>query len=181
MFASLSTRARRALAISALSGAGLVVAAACSSGTPSSTSATGPVPTATQTGSHSATSIAVGRSSLGTIVVDNAGRTLYRFDKDTPGSGSSACTGACAAAWPPDLVQGAPTAGPGVTGTLGVVTRADGTHQLTLDGHPLYRYVGDQGRGDTTGDGFGGIWHVVHTATSTSAAGASTGSGSSAW
>jgi predicted lipoprotein with Yx(FWY)xxD motif len=180
MFASLSTRARRALAVGALSGAGLFVAAACSSGGASSNSTTG-ASTAAQVQAHPATSIAVGRSSLGTIVVDNAGRTLYRFDKDTAGSGSSACNGACAAAWPPDLVQGTPSAGPGVAGTLGVVTRSDGTHQLSLDGHPLYRYVGDQGPGDTTGDGFGGIWHAVHTATSTSAAMSSTGSGSSGW
>ena len=179
MFACLSTRARQALAVGVLSGAGLLAAAACSSGTASSTSAAGHS-TAAQVQSHPATSVAVGRSSLGTIVVDNAGRTLYRFDKDTPGSGSSACNGACAAAWPPDLVQGAPVAGPGVIGSLGVVTRADGTHQLTLDGHPLYRYVGDQGPGDTTGDGFGGIWHVVHTA-ATAVMGASTGIGSSAW
>jgi predicted lipoprotein with Yx(FWY)xxD motif len=178
MFASLSTRARRALALGVLSGTGLLVAAACSSGTTSGTAA---APTAAQPGSHPATSIAVGRSSLGTIVIDSAGRTLYRFDKDTPGSGSSACNGACAAAWPPDLVQGAPTAGPRVAGSLGVVTRADGTHQLTLDGHPLYRYAGDQGPGDTTGDGFGGIWHVVHSDTSTPAAGASTALNSSAW
>jgi predicted lipoprotein with Yx(FWY)xxD motif len=181
MFASLSTRARRAVALGVMSGAGLVVVAACSSGTPSNTSASAPVPTAAQEGSHSATSLAVGRSSIGTIVVDNAGRSLYRFDKDTPGSGSSACNGACAAAWPPDLVQGAPTAGPGVTGSLGVVTRADGTHQLSLDGHPLYRYVGDQAPGDTTGNGFGGIWHVVPAATTASAAAALTGGGSSAW
>jgi predicted lipoprotein with Yx(FWY)xxD motif len=179
MFSSLSTRARQAIAVGVLSGAGLFAAAACSSGTTSSTSATGHS-TAALVQSHPATSVAVGRSSLGTIVVDNAGRTLYRFDKDTPGSGSSACNGACAAAWPPDLVQGAPVAAPGVTGSLGVVSRADGTHQLTLDGHPLYRYVGDQGPGDTTGDGFGGIWHVVHTA-ATSVMGASTGNGSSAW
>jgi predicted lipoprotein with Yx(FWY)xxD motif len=106
----------------------------------------------------------VGSSSLGPIVIDTAGRTLYRFDKDTPGSGSSACNGACATAWPPDLVTGQPTLGSGLTGTAGVVTRTDGTHQITFEGHPLYRFAGDQKPGDTTGDGFGGIWHVVHTA-----------------
>jgi predicted lipoprotein with Yx(FWY)xxD motif len=181
MFDSLSTRARRALAVSVLSGAGLLVAAACSTGTASHTAVTAPPVNAAPPAPHSVATIAAGRSSLGTIVVDNAGRTLYRFDKDTPGSGSSACNGACAAAWPPDLVEGTPAAGPGVTGALGVVTRADGTHQLTLDGHPLYRYVGDQSPGDTTGDGFGGIWHVVRTATSAATASATTGSGSSAW
>ncbi len=100
-------------------------------------------------------------TSLGSIVVDGSGRTLYRFDKDKPGSGSSACNAACATTWPPALVSGQPKAGPAVAGTVGVITRADGSQQVTLDGHPLYRFSGDQAAGDTNGDGFGGIWHVV--------------------
>jgi predicted lipoprotein with Yx(FWY)xxD motif len=95
-------------------------------------------------------------------VVDATGHTLYTYDPDTPGSGTSACDGACAAAWPPEEVSGQPSAAAGVTGTLGVITRSDGSHQLTLDGRPLYRYAGDAGPGTTTGDGIGGIWHVVH-------------------
>lgn len=105
----------------------------------------------------------MGSSSLGRIVIDAAGHTLYRLDKDTAGSGSSACNGACATAWPLALVTGQPILGSGLTGTPGVVTRTDGTRQITLDGHPLYRFAGDQKPGDTVGDGFGGIWHVVHT------------------
>jgi hypothetical protein len=34
--------------------------------------------------------------------------------------------------------------------------------QVAFDGHPLYRFSGDQKVGDTSGDGFAGIWHVVH-------------------
>jgi predicted lipoprotein with Yx(FWY)xxD motif len=182
MIASLSSRARRALTVGVLSGAGLLVAAACSAGTASSTAARTPASAAIQSVSHPAPSIAVGQSSRGPIVVDKAGRTLYRYDKDTPGSGTSTCTGACAQAWPPAIVTGEPTAAPGVGGALSLITRPDGTHQLALDGHPLYRYVGDQGQGDTTGDGFGGIWHVLHPSARSSAAGASTGGGgSSSW
>jgi predicted lipoprotein with Yx(FWY)xxD motif len=47
-----------------------------------------------------------------------------------------------------------------------VVTRTDGTRQIALNGHPLYRFAGDQNPGDTAGNGFGGIWHVVHTGAS---------------
>src|ERR1700722_1893487 len=94
------------------------------------------------------------------------------------GSGTSACNGACATAWPPALVNGQATAGPGVTGALNVAIRTDGTHQITLDGHPLYRFSGDQNPGDTTGDGFGGIWHIARTgaptATSSNSQSAST-------
>jgi predicted lipoprotein with Yx(FWY)xxD motif len=175
MFASsstISTRARRAVGIAVLAGAGVLVASACSSGASPAANAASPgatVPSAARQLS-SPVSIAVGSSALGPIVVDASGHTLYRFDKDTPGSGSSACTGACAAAWPAALVSGAPTAGPGLTGTLGVITRADGTRQISLDGHPLYRYAGDQNPGDTMGDGFGGIWHAERTATSSPAA-----------
>jgi predicted lipoprotein with Yx(FWY)xxD motif len=151
-----------------LVGSGLLVASACSSGA-SAPAAGSPYPPSTIAAAaappapHSPGTIAVGQSQLGPIVVDGTGRTLYRFDKDMPGSATSACNGACAAAWPAALVTDQPVAGPGVSGALGAIMRADGTRQLTLDGHPLYRYVGDQGPGDTTGDGFGGIWHVVHT------------------
>ena len=181
MFAPLSRRARRALAVGVLSGAGLLVAAACSSRTASSTLTATPASAGAQHLSQSVTTIAIGNSSLGPIVVDGAGRTLYRYDNDTPGSGRSTCTGACAQAWPPALVTGQPTGALGVGGTLSLITRPDSTRQLVLDGHPLYRYVGDQGRGDTAGDGFGGIWHVLHTSPSSSAARASTRGGSSAW
>lgn len=112
-------------------------------------------------------------TSAGTVVVDAAGKTLYKFDKDTAGSGSSACSGACATTWPPETVTGTPTAGAGVAGTIGVITRTDGTQQVTLDGHPLYHFSGDQAAGDTNGNGFGGIWHVV-TSTGSASTGGST-------
>ena len=98
---------------------------------------------------------------FGSIAVDATGRTLYRFDKDTAGSGTSACSGNCALTWAPAQVSGTPTAGAGVTGTLGVITRSDGIQQVTLDGRPLYLYSGDQAAGDTKGDGTGGVWHVA--------------------
>jgi predicted lipoprotein with Yx(FWY)xxD motif len=99
-------------------------------------------------------------TSLGTVVVTSTGRTVYYFEKDTANSGKSACTGGCASIWPAVTVTGTPTA-TGVTGKVGTITRADGTKQITLGGHPLYMYAGDSKAGDVTGQGVMGIWWVV--------------------
>jgi Secreted repeat of unknown function len=80
-------------------------------------------------------------------------------------STESKCTGSCAAYWPP--VTGSPTAGPGVTGTLGTITRPGGTLQATYDGHPLYTYIGDSGPGQASGNNLdlnGGPWYEVRVA-----------------
>lgn len=98
--------------------------------------------------------------SLGMILTDSAGLTLYTFDRDTPGV--SNCAGGCAATWPPLLLaEGDPVAPPDLAGTLGVITRADGGRQVTYNDQPLYLYARDQNPGDTTGEGVGGIWHVA--------------------
>jgi len=97
----------------------------------------------------------------GVTVLTNAhGRTLYWFALDTPTT--SACTGSCAAYWPP--VTGSPKAGPGVTGTLSTIKRPDGAVQATYDGHPLYTYIGDSGPRQARGNNLdlnGGLWHEV--------------------
>jgi predicted lipoprotein with Yx(FWY)xxD motif len=95
-----------------------------------------------------------------TVLADANGRTLYWFAPDTPAR--SACYGSCAAYWPP--VKGPATPGPGVTGTLSVLTRSDGSVQAAYDGHPLYTYVGDSAPGQANGNGLnlnGGLWHEV--------------------
>jgi predicted lipoprotein with Yx(FWY)xxD motif len=100
-------------------------------------------------------------TSLGKVVVNADGRTVYVFDKDTSGSGASACSGNCLAKWPPvQAASGKPT-GSGVTGELGTIKRDDGTEQVTLAGMPLYLYVGDSHPGDVTGQAVGGIWWAV--------------------
>jgi len=102
-------------------------------------------------------------SKLGMILVDGSGRTLYLFEKDQPDQ--SACSGACAAAWPVDQTSGTPKAGSGVTASLlGTIRRGDGTTQVTYDHHPLYYYSGDSGTGQQNGQGvdaFGAAWFVV--------------------
>ncbi len=95
-----------------------------------------------------------------TVLADANGRTLYWFAPDT--AARSACYGSCAAYWPP--VKGPATAGPGVTGTLSVLTRSGGSVQAAYDGHPLYTYVGDSAPGQANGNGLnlnGGLWHEV--------------------
>lgn len=95
---------------------------------------------------------------LGDILVDGEGMTLYVFDNDT--EGTSACTGDCAANWPP--LTGDVTAGDGVDADLlGTTERDDGSAQATYADQPLYYFAGDQASGDVNGQAVGGIWWVV--------------------
>jgi predicted lipoprotein with Yx(FWY)xxD motif len=113
-----------------------------------------------ETPSEGATAIATENATLGTILTDSAGRTLYKFANDQPNV--SNCNDACAQAWPAlTVASGTPTAGTGVSGALGTFDRADGTTQVTYDGSPLYRYGGDAAAGDTNGNGLLGKWSVI--------------------
>ena len=97
----------------------------------------------------------------GTTVLTNAkGFTLYSFAPDTPAS--SKCYGSCAVYWPP--VTGTTAAGQGLPGKVTTITRTDGSHQLTYNGHPLYTYIGDAAPGQARGNNLnlnGGLWHEV--------------------
>jgi predicted lipoprotein with Yx(FWY)xxD motif len=161
------TRGRRrgaVLALPALFAAALGLAA-CSPGgaagpygNAAPSSSTGHAPAA------SGTALAVRQTSLGTILTDGRGFTLYGFDADK--GTMSNCSGACAAAWPPDTTTGTgPQVGSGVTQSLvGRTTRADGTSQLTYAGRPLYLFTGDSAPGSTNGDGstaFGARWDAL--------------------
>ena len=121
--------------------------------------------------------------SLGTILVDSQGRTLYLFQKDS--GTNSACSGACATAWPPLRDSGKPTAGTGLNASLlGTTPRSDGNPQVTYNGHPLYTFVMDQKPGDAKGQGvtaFGASWFTLNSAGNqvTAAEPATTTSGSS--
>lgn len=99
-------------------------------------------------------------SSLGLILVDARGHTLYALTKDSPGV--STCQGSCLDAWPPLLADGAPIAGEGVQASLlGTMSRSDGGTQVTYDGKPLYSFADDQAAGDLKGQGKGGVWFAV--------------------
>jgi predicted lipoprotein with Yx(FWY)xxD motif len=105
--------------------------------------------------------LATADSEFGEIVVDAEGRTVYVFDRDTADSGSSACTGQCLDNWPAVAADAGDPAVDGVTGDVGTIERDDGTMQVTLDGLPLYTYVGDADAGDVTGQGVQDVWWVV--------------------
>jgi predicted lipoprotein with Yx(FWY)xxD motif len=135
--------------------------AACGGSGNSATAASPSAPTSsTSVGATVGTSSA---GSLGTILVDSQGNTLYVFDKDT--GTQSTCSGACATAWPPLRADGKPTAGSGADASmLGTTTRSDGKPQVTYDGHPLYTFSSDGGPGQTSGQGvtaFGAPWYVI--------------------
>jgi predicted lipoprotein with Yx(FWY)xxD motif len=92
------------------------------------------------------------------LLVDGKGMTLYTFDKDS--AGVSNCEGTCAEKWPPLMA----TDGAKAQGKFGIINRPGGIYagkQWTYDGMPLYTWVADTKPGDTTGDGVGGVWHVV--------------------
>ena len=108
--------------------------------------------------SSGASSIEVSSTSLGKVVTDGAGRTLYMYTPDP--KGKSVCDDSCAAAWPP--LQGKPAAGSGADATLiGSIKRSDGSPQGTYAGRPLYYYAGDSAAGDVIGQGIQNIWWVL--------------------
>ncbi|MER5530989.1 hypothetical protein ABT075_41515 [Streptomyces sp. NPDC002677] len=100
---------------------------------------------------------------LNPVVVNGAGFTLYRFDKDTANPSKSNCNDACATTWPPVVV--APGGKIFIDGVdksdVGVVKRADGNLQVTVGGWPVYRFSKDLKPGDTNGQGVGGTWFGV--------------------
>jgi predicted lipoprotein with Yx(FWY)xxD motif len=127
-----------------------------------------PVPAASMPGSATPAPVApgIGAAALppGTALVDGAGRALYLFEADQ--GSTSACTGPCAQVWPPLLTDGTPpaTTGAAQASLVGTSMRADGSRQVTYNGHPLYYFAGDTAAGDVKGQGihnFGGGWYVV--------------------
>ena len=135
-----------ALAISACGGGGSVATA----------------PPTTASGKAATVGLA-SEGNLGEILVDSQGRSLYLFQKDA--GTKSACTGACAAAWPPLRTSSKPVVGTALSASkVGTAARPDGKPQVTYNGHPLNLYSADQKPGDTNGQGlnaFGGGWFAL--------------------
>ena len=100
-------------------------------------------------------------SSAGEIVVDAKGMSVYFFTKDVKDSGTSACTDACLAAWPPVTTAAETPQVEGVTGTVGTITTPDGAKQVTLNGLPLYYFAKDTKAGDILGQGVNGVWYLA--------------------
>jgi predicted lipoprotein with Yx(FWY)xxD motif len=174
---------RAHLAAVATLGVVAVAAAGCgSSSSGSSSSSAG----ASSTPSSGPTVVAKS-TSLGTILTDGSGRTLYLFGKDS--GPKSTCSGACATNWPPFTASSKPSVSGGASsGDVKLVARSDGNKQVVYNGHPLYYFSGDKSAGDMNGQGlnfFGGKWYVLSPAgaqvvgksSSGSSGGSSTSSG----
>jgi predicted lipoprotein with Yx(FWY)xxD motif len=196
-------RRRRALLVVPAVAAGLAALAACSSSSSSSSSAPSTAPASSSapaasssapaagsrasatgsaaagpgsaSGAAAAAAVGLKTATIGgvTVLTNAKGFALYSFAPDT--ATKSACSGACAAAWPPQTASGT------VKSPYTTIKRSDGTTQLVFDGHPLYTYIADTSPGTASGNGvnaFGGVWHEVPAAGGAAPAGsASAGSG----
>jgi len=171
--------------VAGLAALALTVSACASSGSSSSSASTPAAGSSSSTAAAPASSAAAGGTVSQTtvggqqVLTDSKGDVLYWFVPDT--STESKCSGSCLTFWP--AVAGPVTAGSGVTGTLGTITRSDGSKQATYDGHPLYTFAGDKSPGQNKGNGLnesGGLWWEMTVNGSTppaSAAAASAGGG----
>jgi len=175
--------AASAATIAGIAAIGLLTACASSSPASSSSAAAGSATTPAASASATASAVAASgtaalkteSSSLGTVLANAQGMTVYWFAADH--GTTSACSGACAAAWPP--VIGTPKAAAGVTlsGTLGTITRSDGSKQATYNGHPLYTFKADSAPGQVNGNkvnGFGALWYAITISGGSGSGGAST-------
>jgi predicted lipoprotein with Yx(FWY)xxD motif len=119
-----------------------------------------PVPVIPNTGSSSSgsgdTVMVADNPTLGNILVDSNGMTLYLFTKDN--GTTTACTGTCAVNWPA-LTNALPTAGSGADASL--LGSAPNTDQVTYNGHLLYTFAKDSKPGDVNGEGLLGAWYAV--------------------
>jgi predicted lipoprotein with Yx(FWY)xxD motif len=154
--------------------AGAAVLAACGA-TGSSTT-----PPATSGPASSGTTISTTSTSLGTVLTDAKGFTLYYFLPEK-NSTLGACTGGCLTTWPPLAATGAPTAASGVTGALATVSvmfNGATVTEVTYNGWPLHTFASDTGPGQTNGNGIAGMWFAAMPGTTSSSTGTTTGSGS---
>ena len=165
----------RSISTAALAGTVLLLSAACGSSTPDTSTPAASSPAAASSSSSSSasssapaamvhpdvTELKTASSSLGTIVTDSDGMTLYMFDKDTKGATKSACEGKCLTAWPPAMMGASEPKLTGVTGKVASIDTPDGKKQLTLDGWPLYYWFKDAKAGDVSGQAVQGVWWVL--------------------
>jgi predicted lipoprotein with Yx(FWY)xxD motif len=157
----MSTTRTRAVAALAASGAAALLLSACGGGSGGNGASGGSSPSGSA--KPAVGKISVGSTSAGNVLVDAKGMTLYAFAPDS--RGHSTCSGSCAAYWPPVSGKDAKAGATGkVTAHLGSIKRSDGSTQLTVDGYPMYTYVGDSAAGQDKGQGqnsSGGLWWVV--------------------
>lgn len=123
--------------------------------------ATEPAGGATEPATGNLTVEVADNDTLGEILTDSRGFTLYTFNNDTANSGESACLEGCASAWPPLTITGEGQYDAAIAANFGTITRADGTTQVTYKGLPLYFFANDAAAGDTNGHQVGGVWFAA--------------------
>ena len=149
---------RKVFARAVLLAALTVAAAACGGNDDEGTGTAAPAAPTTAAQAANGATVAIASSSLGDILVDADGRTLYAFTKDK--GDQSACSGPCADNWP--ALVGDATAGSGVQASmLSTSMQASGDAQVTYGGKPLYYFAGDAKPGDTNGQGVGSVWYAL--------------------
>ena len=156
------TTSRRLATLAAT--ATLAAALAACGGDDSGGGDTGGGATDTATGSMDGggdAALATADSDLGTIVVDGQGMTVYYYTPDEAGSGKSACTDECLAAWPPVHAGSDEPEAMDVTAEVGTITGNDGELQVTVDDRPVYLYADDEAPGDVNGQGLQDVWWAV--------------------
>jgi predicted lipoprotein with Yx(FWY)xxD motif len=139
----------------------------------------------TSQSSSLASGLHIGHTSLGNVLVDGRGMTVYLLTSDKPDK--SRCSAQCLAYWPPVAAPKSGAKSPGVSATVGSTTSTSGSAMATAGGWPLYTYVGDKAPGAVTGEGipsFGGVWYALSPAgkpvkTASTGAGPSSADGSS--
>jgi predicted lipoprotein with Yx(FWY)xxD motif len=186
MTSQTATTWRRGAGATAAVGILLVLSACGSSNSSSGGSGTSSASPKAAAGGTSAKGVNVAQTSAGNVLVDAKGMTMYAFARDS--KGHSNCYGTCAAYWPP--VPGSEKAhvASTVTAKVGTTKRKDGSTELTVNGWPMYTFVGDSAPGQASGQGkntSGGLWWVVapngawikKTSSSSSSSGGSGGGG----
>lgn len=149
--------------------ASAIAACGAASTTPGSGSGTSTGPT-----------ISTGTTTLGTVLTDEHGLTLYYFLPEKGGT-TTACDATCLSAWPPVVSSGTPNSSSGVTGTLGVVSityNGANVNEVTYNGWPLHTYSGDSAAGQANGQNVEQTWFAAEPATTADETGATQASGS---
>lgn len=165
---------RLQIVLAAASAIAAVIALACSSGSssssptsapttaaparPSATVAASPAASTGATATPPASTVKIGDSSLGKVLTNASGMTLYTYNRDIAGSGQSTVSGGLLSAWPAlTSTSDTPVAPAGLAGALATITRSDGPKQVTYKGLPLYLWQNDKAPGDVTGQGVAGF------------------------
>lgn len=105
--------------------------------------------------------LALGATSLGDIVVDDSGMTVYVYDKDEVNSGLSSCEGSCLDSWEPVTTRSQSPQVDGIDAAIATIPAPDDAFQVTVNGRPLYRFADDENPGDVQGQDLDSVWWVL--------------------